>query len=159
MRGGETGVHRPLAIGRDEDQAARGRRRAGARWHIADDTGGAHVMDEHLAKLIVGHLADESATLAERGEPRQRVRCRTAANLLPGTHFAIEIGRLLGADQPHRAFLNANFREEFWRGTGDDVDDGIADGDDIGPIVAVGDDVGARVGHEGSVSRGKSRAL
>ncbi len=71
MRGAEEGVHRALPVGRDEDQAAPGRRIAGARRGVVVDPAGVDIVREDFAELVLGDLADERAFRAERRRARR----------------------------------------------------------------------------------------
>ena len=131
MRGGERRVHRPLAIGRDQNEAARGRRRRRHRRHVEGDAGRAHVVRENLAELIIGDLPDKRALVTQRRQPRERVRGRTARDFACRTHAAIQRNRGIAVDQAHRAAFEAFAREKLEVGVGNHVDDGIADRDDV----------------------------
>ena len=60
VRGAAIGVHRPLRVGRDQDQAAPGRLAAAFRRGQELDAERPDVVDEDLAELVVGDLADEA---------------------------------------------------------------------------------------------------
>ena len=60
LRRAEEGVHRPLGIGGDEDQAARGGADVAARGDEEVDPLRFDVMLVDLAQLVVGDLADEA---------------------------------------------------------------------------------------------------
>ena len=70
--GAAEGVHRPLGVGRDQDQAAPGRRPAAFRRSDELDSERSHVVDEDLAQLIVRDLADEAGPPAERRDSGHR---------------------------------------------------------------------------------------
>ena len=89
LRRTKEGVHRALRIGRHQNQAARGRRLAGAGGHGEIDAGGANVMREHLTQLIVGNLTNKGGLVAKAGKPCQRVRRAAAADLAAGAHRII----------------------------------------------------------------------
>ena len=131
MRHGERGVHRPLAIGCDQDQAACRGRRPRQRRHIERDAGCAHVMREDLAQLIVGDLSDERAFVAECCEPCQRVCRRTARNLARRTHGRIKLHSPCPVDQLHPALGQALTGEKIFTAIGEHIDNGIADRDDV----------------------------
>ncbi len=96
------------------------------------DAGGADVVREDVAELIVGDLADERAFPAERGDPGDGVRRRSARDFAARAHLGIErIGFLGREHQLHRALGDADFLDEAVLGLGENVDDGIADGDDV----------------------------
>ena len=60
LRRAEEGVHGPLRVGRDQDQAARGGADAGLRRRVELDPEAADVVREDLPELVVGELADEA---------------------------------------------------------------------------------------------------
>ena len=131
LRGTEEGVHRPLRIGRHQDQAARGRDVASGGGRVETDAERAHVMREHVAQLVVIDLTDEAAAFAERGKTRQRVGGRAAADFLRLPHVGIEAFRHIGVDQLHAALGQRMFGEEGVVATGQNVDNGVADRNDI----------------------------
>ena len=103
LRGAEEGVHRPVAVGRDQDHRARGRRAdVGGRRDELDARGGEVVAIE-FAELVGRDLADEAGAAAERRDARRGVARRSAADLVRRAHVRIEPLGLLGVDQPHRA--------------------------------------------------------
>ena len=70
------GVHGPLAIRGDEDETA-GRRRAPLHGLCRKaHPGGAQIMGENLAELVVGDLAHEGGLAAERRNTDASVRHR-----------------------------------------------------------------------------------
>ena len=125
------GVHRPLAIGRHEDQHTACGRLAFARRSVEIDAGGAHVMAEDLAELVVGDLADEGALQAERGQPRQRVRRRTARKLARRGHRLVKFLGPRLVDQGHAAAIEIELLDQLLLARGNHVDHGIADGDHV----------------------------
>ena len=72
LRGAEIGVHRPLAVGRDEDQALRGWRLGRARRGRKGDIEGADIVRENPAKLVIRDLPYESAAGTKRREAGQQ---------------------------------------------------------------------------------------
>ena len=60
VAGARAGVHRPLRVGRDQDQAAPGRRAFLERRRFEPHAERVHVVRENLAELVVGDLADEA---------------------------------------------------------------------------------------------------
>ena len=144
LSGAEEGVHRPVAVGRDEDHRPGGRfADVGCRGDELDARCG-QVVPIEFAQLVRCNLADEAGAATQRGDASRGVARRSAANLVRRPHVRIEPLRLLGVDQPHRAFDQAFARQEIVVGIGDHIDDGIADAQDIE----------ARVGH--STLRGNS---
>ena len=95
------------------------------------DTGGADVVREHVAELVVGHLADERDLPAERGQTGGGVGGRPPRGLDPGAHVGVEqAGRVL-VHQLHRALDHAVASEEVVVGAGEHVDDRVADHHDV----------------------------
>ena len=125
------GVHRPLAIGGDEDEDAAGGGFTITRRGVEIDPGGAHVVAEHLAELIVGDLADEGALQAQCGEARQRVGRRSARKLTRGRHGFVKLVGPRLVDQGHAAAVQLQLVDQLFRAGGDHVDHGIADGDHV----------------------------
>ena len=70
VAGAGAGVHRPLGVGRDQDQAAAGRRAAGQRRGFEPHPEREHVVGEDVAQLVVGDLADEAGAAAQARRPR-----------------------------------------------------------------------------------------
>ncbi len=131
LRCAQKGVHRALSVRRHQDQAARGGHLAPHRWRVIADTEGAHIMGEHIAQLVVTHLPDEGAALAQCREASQRVRRWSAADLLTRAHIGIErLGRLR-VDQLHAALGQRMFGKECVIAGSKHVDNGIADRDNI----------------------------
>ena len=60
-----------------------------------------------------------------------RVRSRTAARFTSRAHSAVEPCSFVGVDQPHRSFGKPLFGEEGVVGSGDDVDNGVADSEHV----------------------------
>jgi hypothetical protein len=84
-------------------------------------------MGEHLAELVVAHLADIGALAAERGDPGDRVAARAAGHLDAGSHRGVELLRPRLVDQHHAALGQLVRGQEGVIGMGNDVDDGVAD--------------------------------
>ena len=127
LRGAEEGVHRPVAVRRDQDHRSSSRDSEILRLGRELHPGGGQVVAVELAELVGSDLPDEARASAQRGDARRRVRGRTAADLPRRAHVRIEPLRLLGVDQAHRALRQPLGIEESVVGVGDDVDDGIAD--------------------------------
>ena len=98
---------------------------------LEGDAGGADVVPEHLAELVVGDAADEGALAAERGEPGDRVGRRAAGTLHRRAHEAIQTVGLLRIDEAHEALGEVVLRQEAVLAASDDVDDRIADADNV----------------------------
>src|SRR5206468_9445717 len=91
----------------------------------------ADVVAEHLAELILRHLADKAGAKAERRKTRNRVGCRSAARLDARWHALVQPVRLLGIDQAHRPFDEPLAFQKFIVGSGNHVHNGIADGKNV----------------------------
>ena len=131
LRRAEIGVHGALAIRRHQDEAARrGRPVIRGRGGVGD-AGGADVMGEDAAQLVVAHLADEARAAAQRGDADHGVGGRTAGNLHAGAHVAIDRPGARLVDERHAALRHGVPVEKGFLGTGDHVDDGIAEADHI----------------------------
>ena len=81
LAGSEERVHRPLAIGRDEDEAARGRGLAFAGGCVEIDSHRADVVAEDVAQLVLRHLPDDDGV-------RDHLAA-TASSLTPGGVYAV----------------------------------------------------------------------
>ena len=127
VRGAAEGVHRPLRVGSDQDQAAAGRLAAALGRGQELDAERADVVAEDLAELVVGDLADEAGAPAQRRDPRHRVRRRAAAGLPRLAHLRVEPGRAVGVEHLHRALDQTLLRQERIVGGGDHVHHRIAD--------------------------------
>ena len=99
---------------------------------VEADAGGADVVREDCAELVVRDLADEAARAAQRRDPRDGVRRRSARHLCARPHLGVQRVGLLGReDQLHRALGHAVLGDEGVVGLREDVDDGVADRDDV----------------------------
>ena len=132
----EAGVHGPMGVGRDQDQAAAGGSDVASRSGAELDSEASDVVGEDLPELVVGDLADEGGLEPERGQARDRVRRRTAAELASRPHGFVKLGGLGFVDQPHRPLGHADARHELVAGIGDHVDDGVADGENVKAMLA-----------------------
>ncbi len=129
--GAQIRSHRALAVGGDEDQAARGAGAVGRRRRLELNPLRAEVMAEDLSQQIVAHLADKGAAAAERGEASHRVGGRPARRLDRRPHPPVERLGALGVNQGHRPLDQPLFRQKVLLGMGDHIDDRIADADNI----------------------------
>ena len=89
LRCTQKGVHRPLCIRRNKNQAARRWRLFAQRRHIKIDAGRTDIMSENFTQLIVGHLRDQGALAPQYGCAGKRVGTRTATNFPRRPHVAI----------------------------------------------------------------------
>ncbi len=97
--------------------------------------GGADVVAEDAAQLIVADLADIGALAAEAGQPRDRVRRRAAGDFHRRTHRVVEFARALRVDQHHGALGQAHARQELFLAVGEDIDNRVADAADVNVLV------------------------
>ena len=125
--GAEIGVHRALAVRRDEDHRARRRRLALERPGVEGDALGMDVVGVDFAERIVRHLAEEGGATAEAGDTRRRVAGAAAGGLDRRAHAAVEQLGAPGVDQVHGALDDAVRLEKRFVALGDDVDNRIAD--------------------------------
>ena len=125
----EEGVHRPLAIGRDEDEAARGRGLAFAGRRVEIDPHRADVVAEDVAQLVLRHLPDECALRAQRRHAGKRVGGRAPGNFLRRPHRLVQSPGAVLVDQRHPALVEIEFGDQVFFARGHHIDDGIADGD------------------------------
>ena len=130
--GAEIGVHRPLRVGGDDDQAAAGRtarRSAG----VPPKATPSETMSwrKMRAELVVLGLADEGAAAAQRGDGGDGVGGRAAGDLDRRAHRRVERLGALGVDQRHRSLVQAVADEEGVVGLRQHVDDGVADADHV----------------------------
>ena len=141
MRGAGRGVHGPLAIGRDQDQAAPGRRPVDQRRRFEAHAKRAHVVGEDGAELVLGDLPDERDAGPACGSARHAVRRRAAARLARAAHRVVQHQRLGRIEQLHRALGQVEASQEVVVAGRDDVDQRVAHGEDVGGV--------GRGGHEG----------
>jgi hypothetical protein len=132
-RHAEVGVHRPLGIGRhDDDAPARGHLLGGGAGARAErDADSAQVVTEHVAEVVVGDLADVRRLAAEAGDAGHRVGRRAATHLDRRPERLVQADGALGLDERHRTLDQFLRGEEVVIGLGDDVDEGVADADDV----------------------------
>ena len=115
----EIGVHRALAIRRDQDEAAGGRWAVLRRGGGEVDAHGADIVGEEAADFVGLHLADIGRRDRRR---RRRRRCcwpPAARHDRRGAHDAVEPLRLRLVDQAHRALVQVVGDEEIILGTGE----------------------------------------
>ena len=100
----EEGVHRPMAIRRDQDHRTRRGLANIGRGRDELDPGRSQVVTIEFPELIRRDLADKARPSAKRRDAGRRIAGRASAHLMRRAHMRIEPFRLLGVDQPHRAF-------------------------------------------------------
>ena len=83
--GAEVGLHRALAVRRDQHVAARGRR----------------AVIEDAAELVVAYLADIGAGAAQVGKAGDRIGDGAARHLGRRTHHVVDLFRAVLVDQRH----------------------------------------------------------
>ncbi len=132
-RHAEVRVHRALRVGRDDDDAAAGRRAVGRGTRAELHADGAAVVTEHLTEFVVADLADVRRPAAERGDAAHRVGRRAAAHLDGAAERLVQVQGAIGVDQRHRPLDQLVPVDERVVGVGDDVDERIADPDDVVP--------------------------
>ena len=127
----EEGVHRPLCVRRDDDQAAPGGH-VGPRPRVGEgDTLGPQVVVERLAEAVRGHLADVGRPPAEGRHTAHGVGGGTSRHLDGRLQRGMEGKGALSLDQGHRALHERLRLDEVLAVMGDHVDQGIADADDV----------------------------
>ncbi len=141
-RDAQIGVHRPLSVGRDEDDRARtGKPRPRHRRVHKARARGLGLAGIKPPDLVIGDTADEGRAQAQPADARQRVRhaaARDHARLVAARRMVVGLGghqvfRPLSVDQLHDALGDAQGLQPRFLGRRDDVHHGIADADDIGP--------------------------
>jgi hypothetical protein len=135
-RRAEIGIHGALALRGHHDQAARGRRPGAGRRSVKSDAGGADVVGEDLAQLVVLHPADEGGVAAKRSDAGNSVGHRTTGHLNRRPHRSIEALGIGLIDEPHGALDETLDNEEVVVDARQHIDDGVADAEDI--VGAVG---------------------
>src|SRR5262249_51045233 len=95
------------------------------------DAGGADVVGEDAAELVVLDLADEGRAGAEAGHPDGRVGGRTARDLHRRTHRVVDHVRALLVDKLHASLAHALADQEIIFRLRQHVDDCIADAENI----------------------------
>ena len=129
--GAEIGVHRALAIGRDEDHRAGGGRKGVLRLRCVMHALGANVVGEDAAQLILGHLAEIGRLATEACDACRRV-ARAAAGSFDGrSHARIEQFGALGVDEVHRCLGYIVVDEKVFFAPRDDINDRIANRQDV----------------------------
>ncbi len=123
----EVGLHRALAVARNQHMAAgRWRTVLGARQ--ADiDTERLHVVVEDAAELVVADPADVGCRAAEIGKARDRIGHGATRHLRRRPHHVVDLLRAILVDQRHRARFRADDLEEVVVDVGEHVDDSVAD--------------------------------
>ena len=131
LRGAEKRVHGALAVRRHQHIAAPGRRAAG-RWRGSERyAGGADIVAERAAELIVLDLADKGRSPPRHDKPDNGIGRRAAGDLDRRAHGVIDrLGTRL-VDQRHRAFVHALLEQKIFFGAGDHIDNRIADAENV----------------------------
>ena len=127
----EIGLHRALAVRRNQNVAACGRRSTfrGLEPHIHAER--LHVVDEDAAELIVEHAPDVRGAAAEIGDPCDGVRHRATGHLRGRPHLPVKLLGALLIDEHHGAPGYADAREELIVDMREHVNDSIADSEDL----------------------------
>ena len=133
-RDAEQRVHGALAVGRDQNERARGAGHAVGLLHRRIAEGDARRLDvvgEDAAEIVVRDLADEGRLAAERGDADHRIGGRAAGDFDARAHAGVERRDARLIDQAHAALGAAVLGQIGIVAAADDVDNGIADGDDV----------------------------
>ena len=131
-RDAQIGVHRALAIGGDEDHAARAGKFGPRDRRIREiGTLGLQGPGVEAPQRIVAHPADESGLEPQIAAARQRVADRSARRLGAVLHRGIEHLGAFTLDQLHDALGDPHVIEEGIIGLGQHIDNGVADADHL----------------------------
>ena len=127
----EIGLHRALAVRRNQNVAACGRRSTfrGLEPHIHAER--LHVVDEDAAELIVEHAPDVRGAAAEIGDPRNGVRDGAAGHLRGRPHLPVKLLSALLIDEHHGAPRYADAREELIVDMRQHINNSVADSEDL----------------------------
>ena len=131
LAGAEEGVHGALAVGRDENVAARGRRAVLRMRRFEVHADRPDVMGEGTSGLVILDLADEGGTDTEGRETDDRIGGRPAADHRGRSHVGV---KLLGArlvDEHHGALVQVLTGQKVIVSTGDQIDNRIANPKDV----------------------------
>src|SRR6476646_7318121 len=127
LRGPQVCVHGSLAVRRHHDVAARCRRTATCRTGVEGDIGGADIVSEDAAEIIVLDLADKGRLRAEARDADDGVCRRPTRTFHCRAHCGVDCLRARLIDQSHRTLVHALRDQEIVLGAGDDVNDSVAD--------------------------------
>ena len=125
-----------MRVGSDHDQAPAAGLAVDRRLGLELDPGGAEVVPEHLAELVVGDAADERRPPAERRDSDERVGSRAAGDLHCGRHRGVELLGACGVDQRHRAGGQVVGGEELVGLVAQNVDQRVPDPDNVEALIA-----------------------
>ena len=131
-RNPQIGVHRALAIGRDEDHRAR-RGQIGRLHRRVREIRALGIQRGlvEMAQGVIGDAADESRRQAKVAQPRDGVADRAAGRLGALGHRGIKLFGAVAVDQLHDALFDAHRGQEFIVALRDHIDDGVADADNL----------------------------
>ena len=93
--------------------------------------GGADIVRERGAELVVLDLADEGRARPEAGGADDRICRRAAGNLDRRPHGVVNLRGARLVDQRHAALAHVVRGEERIFGAGDDIDNGIAETENV----------------------------
>src|SRR6266545_4528815 len=127
LGGAEIGVHRALAVGRDQHVAARCRWAGRGRGCRKRDASRADVVGKDATELVVLDLADEGRARTEACYAYDGIRRRAAGNLHRRTHGIVEFRGLALIDQLHGALAHIVLGEKRVIRARDHIDNRIAD--------------------------------
>ena len=129
--GAKEGVHGALAVGRHQNQAARGGGAAGKGRGWESHASGGDVMAERLTQPIIRDLAKIANLRTKPCCHCTSVGRRPAAAFNAWAHGGVNRLCLVGADQRHAALGHAMFCQEGILGARQHIHNGIADAKNI----------------------------
>ena len=127
----QCGAHGALRIRRDQDQAPPRPRAVRCRRRCEGDADRIQIVPEHLAEIIVAHLADIGAASAERGESGHRIAARPAGTFRRRPHLGIEEIGPIRTDQHHATLVQRVFGKKGVIGLHHDIDERVADTEEV----------------------------
>jgi len=131
LRGAEKRVHGPLAVRRHQHIASPGRWTVGGRRRVEGDAGGADVVGERGAELVVLDLADIGRSRAEIGDADNGIGGRSARHFGRRTHVPIDRGRTGLVDQRHAAFGHAVAIQKSIVGLHQDIENRVTNPENV----------------------------
>ena len=129
--GAQVRTHGAVGVGRHEDQAASCRSPIRRNGGLVAHTGRTQVVHEHLAQLVVAHLADVLGRATQRGHADGRVGSRAAGHFDARGHGGVQALRLLGVKKTPDILLEAEVTQLVVGDQRQHVDHGVAKGEDV----------------------------